>query len=339
MNLLFYSPQTLPSIGGLQYVVHYWAEALQNRGHKVVVLSETAGAANQTNAYPVYENAGFSEKRKWLARSDVLLCFDISLKGLPFWLGSGKPLIISHQSGLWYEDSAMPFRQRMKRSVANRLATQNLACSHFIAKYYKNTTVIYNPVRQDVFVPAAENIREPDTLLFSGRLVTDKGGDLLLEALALLRQKHPHRNFRLWIVGDGPEKEALQQQAKNGHLEKAVDFLGFLSQEALVKKMHRCAVMVVPSRMEPMGMIAAEGLAAGCTMVLADYGGLPEVGGEFCHYFKTGNAVSLSEAIGEAFLSPVVIPPRDLQHHLAQFSIDYSVKSLLQVLKTATGKP
>lgn len=338
MNLLLYSPQTLPSIGGLQYVVHYWAAALHKEGHRVVVISDTAGAARQPKSYPVLENPGFFEKRKALQQSDVLLCFDVALKGLPFWIGSGKPLIFSHQSGLWYEDSPMPLRQRIKRWVANHLATQNIACSRFIAKYYKNTTVIYNPVRLDLFVPGAENIREADTLLFSGRLVTDKGCDLLLEAIALLQKKHPQRIFRLWIAGDGPEKAALQQQAKSMHLEKAVDFLGFLSQEELVKQMHRCAVMVVPSRMEPMGMIAAEGLAAGCTMVLADYGGLPEVGGSFCHYFNTGDAASLSEAIGRALDHPLPPDTADLEQHLAQFGIDYSVNALLKVLYTVTDK-
>ena len=41
MNFLFLSPQSLPSIGGLQYVVHYWAEELVRRGHEVVAITDT----------------------------------------------------------------------------------------------------------------------------------------------------------------------------------------------------------------------------------------------------------------------------------------------------------
>ena len=333
MNILFYSPQTLPSVGGLQYVVHYWAEALGKKGNQVTLISETKGAKEQLCSYTIYENIPLRQQRTLLATAQVFLYFDVSLKGLPLWIGSGKPLIFSHQSGLWYEGKKIPFRQQLKRWVANHLATKNIACSRFIAKSYKRCEVVYNPIRQDLFAAPEGIKRLPGTILFAGRLVTDKGVDLLMEAFSILQKSLPKRTLKLWIAGDGPEKEALIRRSVTLGISDQVFFLGMLSQEDLVGWMHQCSVMVVPSRMEPMGMVAAEGLAAGCTMVLSNNGGLPEVGGPFCHYFQSEDVVSLADALQQAVEKPLVVDATALQQHLSQFTIEHSIRELEEMLK------
>jgi glycogen synthase len=87
-------------------------------------------------------------------------------------------------------------------------------------------------------------------------------------------------------------------------------------------------VIVVPSRMEPMGMVVAEGLACGCRMVVSNQGGMPEVGGSLCHYFESGSAKALAVALETALSKPIRIDVDALSTHLQQFTIEYSVTQL-----------
>jgi glycosyltransferase involved in cell wall biosynthesis len=323
-QLLLYSPQTLPSVGGLQYVVHYWAAALVQKGYNVVVVSHTAGAEAFAEGYRVVVNPPPRLLRQLIKQAAALLMFDVSLKALPQWVGTGTPLYISHQSGLWYPGKRVPLRQRIKRWVANTLAAGQVACSGFIAGHYKNCGVVYNPIRHDIFCIQPEVQRQP-VVLFAGRLVTDKGVDVLLRAFALLLQYPEGAGFSLHIAGDGPEKAALQQLAHTLQLDDRVVWPGMLGQQQLANAMRASALMVVPSRLEPMGMVAAEGLACGVPMVLSACGGLPEVGGPFCHYFENGNATDLCRAMRTALTAGMPGNATGLAAHLQQFTVAHSV--------------
>jgi glycosyltransferase involved in cell wall biosynthesis len=324
-QLLMYSPQTLPSVGGLQYVVHYWAAALAQLGYSVVVVSHTAGAEAFAEGYKVVVMPSPGMLRRLIKQATALLMFDVALKALPQWLGTGTPLFISHQSGLWYPGQRMPLRQRLKRWVADSLAAGQVACSRFIAGHYKNCGVVYNPIRHDIFYTQPMVQRQP-VVLFAGRLVTDKGVDILLRAFAQLLQYPEVDGLTLHIAGDGPEKNALQQLAHTLQLDGRVLWLGMLSQKQLADAMRASAIMVVPSRLEPMGMVAAEGLACGVPMVLSNCGGLPEVGGSFCYYFENGNATDLCSAMRTALTDGMPGNAAELAAHLQQFTVAHSVE-------------
>ena len=129
-----------------------------------------------------------------------------------------------------------------------------------------------------------------------GRLVSDKGVDLLLEALALLRQQHLAP--RLTIIGDGPERPALQAQAEAAGLSHQVSFLGPLSGEPLRAALARHRVIVMPSRWaEPFGIVALEGMACGCVPIGSSGGGLAEALGNAGLVFQTGSAQQLAACI------------------------------------------
>jgi len=324
LQLLLYSPQTLPSVGGLQYVVHYWAAAFAQKGYNVVVVSHTAGAEAFAEGYGVVVNPPPRMLRQLIKQATALLMFDVALKALPQWLGTGTPLFISHQSGLWYPGQRVPLRQRLKRWVANTLAAGHVACSRFIAGYYKNCGVVYNPIRHDIFYAQPATQRQP-VVLFAGRLVTDKGVDVLLKAFALLMQYPEGAGLTLHIAGDGPERAALLKLADTLQLDGRIVWPGMLSQKQLADAMRASAIMVVPSRLEPMGMVAAEGLACGVPMVLSNCGGLPEVGGDFCHYFENGNATDLCRAMRTALTAGLPGNEAQLAAHLQQFTVAYSV--------------
>jgi glycosyltransferase involved in cell wall biosynthesis len=275
-----------------------------------------------------------------MRKADKIIMFNVSLKGMPAWLLSGKALYISHHTTLWYENGIQPWQQKLKQWVANHVATANCACSAYIAGLYKKCEVIYSPYRSDVFTTGTMP-RIPGSILFAGRLVSDKGADLLLEACAILKAKGI--GLSLTIVGDGPDRQkliALAEQHSIYRINSSTEISpgtvtppmggmgGAVSQSTLVRLMQTHEVMVVPSRMEPMGMVVAEGLACGCRMVVSNQGGMPEVGGNFCHYFESGNATALGLALEKALTNPLSINADSLQAHLHKFTIDHSVAKL-----------
>lgn len=99
-----------------------------------------------------------------------------------------------------------------------------------------------------------------------GRLETQKGIDVLLAALGQVRT----RNWRLWLVGDGSQRESLQAQARHHGLENHIDFLGFRTDVAAL--LRASDIFVLPSRYEAMSLALLEALAAGCACVVTEVG-------------------------------------------------------------------
>jgi glycosyltransferase involved in cell wall biosynthesis len=120
------------------------------------------------------------------------------------------------------------------------------------------------------FAHASEKI-----LLFVGRLVPEKGLDTLIAALPIVLSNGA--NAKIVAVGEGPQKEAYQQMAKNYGLTHKVYFAGHVDDWTL-RALYRVAdVTVVPSKFEPFGIVALEAMAAHCPLVVTAVGGLNEI--------------------------------------------------------------
>ena len=82
-------------------------------------------------------------------------------------------------------------------------------------------------------------------ILFVGRLVDQKGVDRLIEALALVRASFPGAVLR--VVGDGPERRALEALAEQLALGSAVEFVGALAHDQIAGQYRDANVFVLPS--------------------------------------------------------------------------------------------
>nr|WP_303246104.1 glycosyltransferase [Synechococcus sp. HK05] len=134
------------------------------------------------------------------------------------------------------------------------------------------------------------------SIVFVGRLVSDKGVDMLLRAFAALHRPQ----WRLSIVGDGPERKVLQALSQELQLGNSVSFLGAMQGEQLVRLLNQHELMVVPSRWrEPFGVVALEGLACGCVVLASDGGGLPDAVGPAGLLFKRGDEVDLTRKLAQ----------------------------------------
>jgi glycosyltransferase involved in cell wall biosynthesis len=146
--------------------------------------------------------------------------------------------------------------------------------------------------------------QRPWELVFLGRLVQEKGLDVLLRSLPLLEASTGLRP-RLRVIGDGPMAAAWRDLARQLGLEAQVRFDGSLHGEPLARALSQCRIGVVPSVWEePMGMVAAEFLAAGVVPVVSERGGLAEVVGPAGLSFANGDANALAAQLGALLADP-----------------------------------
>ncbi len=113
-------------------------------------------------------------------------------------------------------------------------------------------------------------------ILGIGRVVPQKGFDVLLDAYALLAQARPDAPD-LIIAGDGPERERLQAQVSDLGLTGRVHLIGRADRATAVALFKGCAIFVLPSRQEPQGIVNLEAMICGKPVVAARVGGVPEV--------------------------------------------------------------
>jgi glycosyltransferase involved in cell wall biosynthesis len=110
----------------------------------------------------------------------------------------------------------------------------------------------------------------PIAFLFAGRLVTMKGVDLLIEAVALACEKI---DLRLDIVGDGRLRQQLQARVEELKCSAVIKFLGWLSQPDLARRMAASDVFVFPSLRDCGGAVVLEAMASGLPTIAVNWGG------------------------------------------------------------------
>jgi len=146
-------------------------------------------------------------------------------------------------------------------------------------------------------------IQGPPVFIFVGRLVTTKGVRLLLDAALLL--KNQHRQFQIVVVGDGPERVALENHARELTLLEQVRFAGRLPQWQVNELLQGADVVVVPSLGgEVFGMVVAENMLLGLPVVASDLGAFLEVLGGTGKVFKKGDAAGLAEQLAQLLDDP-----------------------------------
>lgn len=136
--------------------------------------------------------------------------------------------------------------------------------------------VIYNGVRQPaVAAPDAACADDPVRILFAGRLVEQKGADLLPAILAAAHAHAPDRPVDITIAGSG----AMQGDVAQGLADALPGWTVAMvpPMEQLADRLHRYDAVLLPSRYEGFGLLALETLMAGVPLVTTDAPGLDEV--------------------------------------------------------------
>jgi glycosyltransferase involved in cell wall biosynthesis len=143
----------------------------------------------------------------------------------------------------------------------------------------------------------------PPRIVFQGRLVTTKGLPLLLEAASILRLQN--REFELLVIGDGPERAAIQRLACNLDISSHVHFAGSVPAAELDSMFAAAKIVVVPSLGgEVFGLVLAETMSRGLPIVASDLGSFSEVLADTGLLFRIGDARGLAAQIGRLLDDP-----------------------------------
>ncbi|WP_353473411.1 glycosyltransferase [Salipiger sp. H15] len=121
----------------------------------------------------------------------------------------------------------------------------------------------------------APSAHDGQDLLFVGRLAGVKGVPLLLRALASLAPRHPA--LRLRLIGDGPERAALEAMTRDLGIAGRTEFLGYRSQAEVAEALAGADVFVLPSFAEGVPVVLMEALAAQVPVVTTRIAGVPEL--------------------------------------------------------------
>ena len=217
---------------------------------------------------------------------------------------SAVPWIIVHQTWIPIPETLSNWNNWLKRFLL-RFA-HSISISPAIAESLPvKSELIPNPYDASLF-RVDNSVERSIDLVALGRLVSDKGFDLLVEALALLAKEGCRP--KLTIIGNGPEKEALARQARSLQVHDQITFLGAKTGPELARELNRHRIAVIPSRWkEPFGIVALEVIACGCVPVGSKEGGLSDAIGPCGLTFPNGDTSALAAALSLLLKTPALL--------------------------------
>jgi glycosyltransferase involved in cell wall biosynthesis len=110
-------------------------------------------------------------------------------------------------------------------------------------------------------------------VLFIGRLAPQKGVGTLVEAAGLLEDP----GAQILLVGDGPERKALERKSERLSVADRLHFVGFFAHERLPAVLAHADLLVLPSLYEELGTVLLEAMQAALPIVASKTGGIPDV--------------------------------------------------------------
>jgi glycogen(starch) synthase len=179
-----------------------------------------------------------------------------------------------------------PRRWLCSRAHANVMPTAWLGS---VLQLPKMVTIHHGlPARKIAVTP---KVADPPSVVFLGRLVSSKGVHVLVQAVRLL----PDCEFRLNIIGDGPERTRLEADVRSLGLEGRVFFRGYLTASEVEQFLAAARAVVMPSLGgEVFGLVALENMLRKKVLIVSEIGALTEVIGDAGLTFPAGDAQALA---------------------------------------------
>ncbi|HEY2115420.1 MAG TPA: glycosyltransferase family 4 protein [Candidatus Angelobacter sp.] len=186
--------------------------------------------------------------------------------------GLGIPVIVSERANPEYVE-LKPVWKILRRLLYPLSAALVCQTSAMITLLQRNIQVQGYAIPNPVVLPASFSSGTPRpakaesrTVIAMGRLVPQKGFDMLLEAFSRVAGKHPE--WSLNVLGKGPLKAQLEAQAESLGLKTRVNFAGAVSDPIPV--LRDADLFVFPSRFEGFGNALAEAMACGLPVISFD---------------------------------------------------------------------
>jgi glycogen(starch) synthase len=288
-----------PLVGGMETVVKLLADAFVARGIKVTVVTDTPFAGADRFGYEVVRRPSAMQIWRVWKLNDFVIQHGPSLRlGWPSLLRKRPAAIVHHI--MMRESSWMPgVSSVLRRALMGR--SRNFAVSDFLSRRVPvRCDTIPNPFDDAVFKSAPEVERTRD-LIFVGRLVNEKGGKVLIQALNILKERGVTR--ALTMVGDGSLRFELESMARDFDLD--VCFTGVMRGTDLADVLREHKIFVAPSvSEEAFAITCLEAAACGCWLLGSRIGGLAEAIGPCGSTFRAGDPADLAAAIEDMLRAP-----------------------------------
>ncbi|GAB4381780.1 MAG: glycosyltransferase family 1 protein [Elainellaceae cyanobacterium] len=305
MRIALFTETFLPKVDGIVTRLSHTVDHLQRVGDQVVVFSPDGGLREYRGA-KIYGVPGFPlplypELKLALPRPSIRQVLEefrpdlihvvnpavLGLGGLYYAKSLDVPLVASYHTHLpkylehyglgmlegvlWELLKAM--HNQAQLNLCTSTAMQDALTSHGIER----VAVWQKGVDTELFTPelTSREVRShlsqghPDDpiLLYVGRLSAEKEIDRIKPVLQAIP------NARLALVGDGPYRLELEKH----FADTTTHFVGYLTGQDLAAAFASADAFVFPSRTETLGLVLLEAMAAGCPVIAANAGGIPDI--------------------------------------------------------------
>ncbi len=202
-------------------------------------------------------------------------CFTAKIHSV---VGKSKLIITLHEvwGDYWYTYLGKPgifgvIVERAMLSLTDNIITVSSKTKKDLKNIKKseNSIIIPNGIDFD-HITEIKASNERSDLIFAGRLIKEKNVDILINSISRIKEKFP--DIRCLIIGDGPEREKLEELTVGLQLTDNVIFKGFMENyDDLIGYMKSSKVFVLPSIREGFGIVVIEANACGLPVVVVDH--------------------------------------------------------------------
>jgi glycosyltransferase involved in cell wall biosynthesis len=300
MRIALFTETFLPKVDGIVTRLRHTIEHLQRHGHQVMVFCPDGGLQEYQGAIitgvPAFPSPFYPELKLALPRPAIgkaIECFKpdiihvvnpaiLGLAGIFYAKQLRLPLVASYHTHLpkyikyygfgWCEGLLWELLKLGHNQAALNLCTSTVMVHELTVHGIERTNLWQRGVDTESYHPsfATDAMRVQlmaPLLLYVGRLGAEKEIDRLKPILTALPKA------RLAIVGDGPHREQLQTLFANTN----TNFVGYLQGAELASAYASADAFVFPSRTETLGLVLLEAMAAGCPVIAARSGGIPDI--------------------------------------------------------------
>lgn len=214
-----------------------------------------------------------------------------------------QSMCVSRFRSAWNLMTLFP-RRWLAKQVAANVAVSNHTGQRIALP--RTQTIYHGIAAPKCSSPAPPSVQKPLILAYVGRLVPEKGVDVLLRGADEASKNGC--DFRLKIIGDGPERRRLELLAAKLELNKYVEFLGFRMGSSLELALADVSIAVIPSQWEEAcPMSAIEQMMQGKLMIAADIGAVSELVADTGLKFPPADASALAACIRRAVEDPQLV--------------------------------
>ncbi|MGB5973322.1 MAG: glycosyltransferase family 1 protein [Nodosilinea sp.] len=305
MRIALFTETFLPKVDGIVTRLKHTVDHLQRQGNQVLVFSPEGGLTEYREAkihgvsgfpLPLYPELKLALPRPSIGEAleefqpDLVHVVNpavLGLAGIYYSKTMDLPLVASYHThlpkylehyGLGMLEGVMwELIKAMHNQAQLNLVTSTAMQGELSEHGVENIEVWQRGVDIELFRPelASTEMRDrlseghPDAplLLYIGRLSAEKEIDRIKPVLEAIPRA------RLALVGDGPYRTELKAHFENTN----TNFVGYLAGEELASAYASADAFVFPSRTETLGLVLLEAMAAGCPVVAANSGGIPDI--------------------------------------------------------------